>query len=521
MKRILIVEDEFLVRIGLKTTIDWAAHGYIIVGEASNGKEALQLFDEVNPDILITDVKMPVMDGLELLSEAKQRKKELQVIILSNYDNFEYAREAMHLDANQYLLKSEINEEGLLRALGSLVVAPTRSAVNAQKLRTAQEQYLRKLFDTALDTLSVHPKDMVAVRTIFPLETYIALRCDGDVAVTEETDIDSDMKNITSIIDSVVDDAVYHSGFTGGRLQILVVCPVTDSPEDAEERYKKKCELIVRNAQNYFDTALHIGISSVGSGQSITALFAQAEKARINCFFTNQSLCLFSKLEKRAEIPPPKISGKKLTILVDGGVQEELNAYVDQVFASLLELGSFSQVRTAFIDFVSIAKSMCEAKNIDLADGLSGVKFSYDNLMAMSCLKNVQSYIIDLYSAIFNAMGESGDRYSHTIRYCLEYIHCNYSENISLDNLSQAVDISKSYLSMIFKQEMGINFINYLNQYRIERAKELLLGTNLKIYEIADQVGFSSPYYFSKVFKDMTNFSCKEYKDRYAEAGRQ
>ena len=102
MQKVLVVDDEFLVRLGLKTTIDWEAHGYKIVGEASNGKEALEIFDREDPDILLTDIKMPVMDGFKLIEEVRKRKKRIRIVILSHYDDFAFAQKALKFGATQY-----------------------------------------------------------------------------------------------------------------------------------------------------------------------------------------------------------------------------------------------------------------------------------------------------------------------------------------------------------------------------------------------------------------------------------
>ena len=514
VKRILIAEDEFLVRIGLKTTMDWAAHGYTIVGEAANGKEALQLFGETHPDILITDVKMPVMGGLELVSEAKKRKRDLQVVILSNYNDFEYAREFMRLGASRYLLKSEISEQSLLRALESLDVPVQGEAELDGGLRARQERFLRNYFGASMEENQPLPAKASEARNVFPSNHYLAMRCDGDFEPTEETDEETVIKNVESLFHSALENAVYCSGIMGGRLRVSVVCPAPEGPGGEVGRFRRKCGMILRNAKNYFDVELHIGISEVREGRNIARLFSQAEEARIGCFFANQPIRTFAELPPRVTAPAPKVSSRKILGYIDGADPDGMKKYIADTFSRLLPLRNFSDVRTVYIDFLSIAKSVCEEKNIDLADGLSGTKFSYDNLTAIPCLKNVQDYVGDLYSAVFKAVMGGDDYYSHTIRQCLEYIGKNYASNISLDNMAQAVNISKSYLSMIFKQETGINFITYLTRYRVERAKELLLRTNMKIYEIADKVGFSSPYYFSKVFKDWTNLSCKEYKDR-------
>ena len=120
MKKVLIVDDEMLVRVGLKSTMSWEREGFSIVGEAKNGKEAMELFDMYDPDILLTDICMPVMDGLELIQELKSRKKSLKAAILTHYDDFNYAKQAISLGASEYILKSDLSKENLLKVLVKL-----------------------------------------------------------------------------------------------------------------------------------------------------------------------------------------------------------------------------------------------------------------------------------------------------------------------------------------------------------------------------------------------------------------
>lgn len=515
MKRVLIAEDEFLVRLGLKTTINWEAHGCAIMGEASNGKEAMDIFNQVDPDILITDVKMPIMDGLELISHAKRRKKDLKVIILSNYDNFEYARKAMALGATKYLLKSEINEKQLVKLLQELKV-DTKKETDLQvdyKNQMKQERYLRQYLTFLLPDYETNCNEISPPEPyLFEKDAYIIIRCDADMEICTLDTAEKVSKKMEPLFCSALNGAIYCSNIYRGRWLATIVYAHQNL---SIEKCKEQCRMIIRNAKAYFDMNLHIGISSIQDGQQIPQLYLEAEHARVNCFFTNQPICLQSNLTQPISVAAPSVSRSEIVSLVESNHWKDLERYIHGVFSKLLEIRNFSYVRVAYIDFISIAKSLCESNHIHLGQGLSDVKFNYDNLMLFSCLQTVQKYILDLYSAVFSAISKTGGRYSYTIRKCIEFIDANYASNLTLENLALAVNISKSYLSMIFKQEMGVNFITYLTDYRIERAKELLINSDFKIYEIAEKVGFGSPYYFSKVFKDTTKLSCKKFKDRY------
>jgi two-component system response regulator YesN len=152
MKKILIVDDEYIVRLGLKTIVDWAGFGYTLAGEAANGKEAFEFFEKTPVDVILTDIKMPVMDGLELTRKVRARDKKAQIIILSHYDEFSYAQEAIKLGAFRYILKSELTKDNLENVLKSLYLnsdvspAPEQAAGWKENLEEFIEEYMLPSF---------------------------------------------------------------------------------------------------------------------------------------------------------------------------------------------------------------------------------------------------------------------------------------------------------------------------------------------------------------------------------------
>ena len=146
MGKVMIVDDELLVRIGLRSTISWQKYGFTIVADAANGQEAISKFDTTDPDILITDIRMPGMDGIELIKILKKKKPKLKTIILTNYDDFAYTQEALKLGADEYLLKSTLDNQTLLPILKRLWSKVQQESVEDQRLEKLQKQALLGLF---------------------------------------------------------------------------------------------------------------------------------------------------------------------------------------------------------------------------------------------------------------------------------------------------------------------------------------------------------------------------------------
>lgn len=516
MKRVLIVDDEYLVRLGLKTTIDWEAHGYRIVGEAANGKEALELFDQVNPDILMTDIKMAVMDGLELISGIKELGRRVQVVILSNYDDFSYARKAMALGASRYLLKSEISETALIEMLHSLRLEERDDGGLSDDPEPTWRKYLQEqLFGFSADA-NIDPALLSPPPTgLFPNPPYLAIKC-GCLSPTFEDAPDMPLKTLQSIVASSFDfeDVTCCTAVFKSSLYLTMLCSVKKLEPHYMERVEEHCRMMIRNIRNYLDFEVRLGVSVLGDSTDFPSMLAQAEEARKDSFFTQNSITIFEERSVVPDLTGTRVSHSKVKRLVGAKNRAHLTEYINLVFSRLETQRYYPAAKSAFVDFLSVAKSICEEQNLDLSTGLNQVKFDYDNLSRIPSLEHAKLYLLDIYSTIFEAIQSNNSSYSYTIRKCMEYIGENYALNISQEDVAKAVEISSSYLSMIFKQETGINFVAYLNEFRIEKAKELLKGTNLKIYEIAEKVGFASPYYFSRVFKDLTGCSCKEYRDQ-------
>lgn len=519
MKKVLIVDDEFLVRLGLKTTIDWAAHGYSIVGEASNGREALDIFDEVNPDILITDIKMPIMDGLELIKNVKQLNKDVQVVILSNYAEFRFARQAVELGVFQYMLKSEITSQNLIDLLKNLKVEwQSQSGISEQEENKIQkENYIK----AQLFSLPLGRKNMVDMieppkEGIFHGETYLVMILYSDISTLTESAVDMMNKAICALADSTYENPIYCTKIYKDQMFFTIIAEVDGEESFIYKTALKQCGVLARNASYYFDVSLQGGVSRISGAEDFPDMIRQAEAARENCFFEEEKFCLYQDEAVTEMVKVPHISHKKLNHFFENGDKDGVLEYIESVFLKLKEVRNYQTIKNVFIDFLAIGKSLCESFGEIRPQSLESSKFDYDNLVQLPTLKSVKDYIVEIYRAIFEVSHSfEENEYSYTVRTCISYIEEYYASNISLDDAAKAVNVSKSYLSMLFKQETGTNFVTFLNDYRIRQAKILLSKTNLKIYEVAEKVGFCSPYYFSKIFKDITGMNCKEYKDKY------
>jgi two-component system response regulator YesN len=202
--------------------------------------------------------------------------------------------------------------------------------------------------------------------------------------------------------------------------------------------------------------------------------------------------------------------------MLEHNQKDKILEYIQNIFRELRKYKSYAQVHDAFIDFLSIGKLLREKYQFKEQASLSESKFNYAVFHDLKFIGDVEFYIYGIFLALLAGKQGGEIMYSYSVKKCLSFIQQNYAKNISLSDAAKNTELSHNYLSFIFKQETGINFNTYLSQFRVEQAKKLLASSNLRIYQVAEEVGFSNPYYFSKVFKEFTGLSCKQYRDQGA-----
>ena len=514
MYHILIVDDEFLVRLGLKTTINWEEHGYKVVGEAANGKEALEMVQTLKPDIVLVDIKMPLINGLEFIEEVQRTKKDISFIILSNYESFQYAKRAMNLGVSNYLLKSEINANTLLTTLNAVKNERTSREGGSSSRKQVRKTYLDNVLRQARINTYIPEKAEAPPAGLFVEENYVVIKYYCNIALMNEQSIDMLCKMMTSLVEDEFVGVIYNEVIFQSHYYFTMVCP---SNEETKLQYKEKSASIGRKLNYYFTVDLKGGISPMRDANGIPQMLREAEWAREQSFFCSHAFIISE--DKHQELigseTKQHISNSTITKYLKEQDAEALKQYIHSMFEKIKEQGSYLCAHYAFIDFLTIAKSNLEKLKLEETANITN-KLEYDNWNVLSSIEETRHYICDVFDNLLHSNSKSSLSYSASVKKTIAYIEENYAKNITLEDMAKNVEISNSYLSMLFKQETGINLVTYLNQYRIEKGKMLLATTNHKIYEIAEMVGFGSPYYFSKIFKDITGMQCKGYRDAFS-----
>lgn len=531
MKRVLIADDELLVRIGLKSTISWEENGFVVVGEAKNGREAVELFEKFDPDILLTDIRMPVMNGLELIQELKARKSSLKAVILTHYDDFNYAKEAIKLGASEYILKSDLSQENLLTILNRLSDEIGRlnendiqanSHANNEKFNDADnvDRLFRRIVAGDYKSKQELAGILIKIKTFFKHRLYAVavakVFTDHLNELMHELEREGIKKSIENVSNQVFTENYISQIFCFNDDEIFYLLNIEGIQDSKKitEKVKNQVALLKKNIMQFLEIDMNIGLSNVSeSYENIPKLLEKARTALDYCYFEPSGVVVFDEGIGGYEAGCPKIHLDTIRNYIKTFEKGQLSDYIDNIFEELFKLKNISFVREVFIDFLSYAKVIAAELNLKNHPAFSEQKLSYMYFEKLQSFEMAKKYITDIFYELMDRTDENKSaKYSFIISKCIDYIRNNYHKNISLTDVADSVQISKSYLSLLFKQETGINFSSFLANYRIEKSKKLLRESNYKIYEIAEKVGFDNPYYFSKVFKEVTGISCKEFK---------
>lgn len=536
--KVFLVEDEMVIRRGIKNSIDWEKEGYIFCGEASDGELAYPMIIKEKPDILITDIRMPFMDGLELCKLVKKELPNIKILILSGYDEFDYAKEAIRLGVTEYLLKP-ISSGKLLEALNGVSESIRREKEDKdlvrkymEEMRENTEHEKQKFFEQmiagnlsmadALETGKKYEMNLSAGMynlLLFRFTLGEENRKSGKLLGEAEYAIEK----LTERLEYVFE---FQRGVEGWAFLLMA-----DNEEQMSERVKELSKDLEEIMKNYSTIAYFGGIGQpVARLRELEESFREAERAlaarftmELNRIISVEDIRMAQNVDTLDDIEITSFGEieKTRTMLekfLNNGAEDEIDEFVDVYINELPEENLKSVLMRQYIimDAYIVMMSFCE--KIEGIEGeMQAQSEELKNSMKTSqTLEEIKNYIRMLLKKIIGVRDTiSGRRYSDIIEIAKDQIRKTYmSDEISLNTIAAEVGMSPSYFSSIFSKEMGKTFVEYLTEIRMDRAKELLMCSSMKTSEIGYEVGYKDPHYFSYIFKKTQNCTPKEFRAR-------
>lgn len=533
MFKVLIVDDESIIRKGLKNIIDWRSLDCEVCGEACDGIEGIRMIKELHPHIIITDINMPEIDGLKMIREVKQQLPRGKIIILTGYRDFEYIQEAIRLGAFDYVLKPSKIED---------LTAIVKKAISELQCGCKLEEELTKLkkhFESKIPLL----RQKLLYDIMFRINTK-----------------EDEILEGLSLYDLFIDD-----------FAIMAVETEEDNQESTKSQYEKYLYQfgIINTFQEMLGASFNIAEVPINNkiilfiiqpretsqGYIFSSLYRDAvslQELVRNCFsFTvtisistkgNGAMQLADKAKEALEALDYKFyMGKNTVILYDDlksfykSTDFSMLEHYEKVLVQKVKSGNGESVSLVLMDIMkcinecklekeSIKKFYWNAINMiytlpttmkldDEIISSKGITEIFGVLDQCESFMDLNGILEEIATNIANRINSFNRKtINSTLQKAMDYIRANYNESITLNEVAEHTYVSIYYLSRMFTKELGKNYVDYLNEVRIEKAKEYLKDSGYKTYEIAELVGIKDAHYFSKIFKKYTGVTPSEYK---------
>lgn len=528
MIHVLLVEDEFLVRIGLKTLIRWEEEGFRLIGEAANGREALELLKEAPCDLLLTDINMPHMDGLTLLRRVKELYPHMKCIILSNHDDFEFVRTALQLGASDYVLKLTMEPKELTDKLCVVrqQIDQERSdlshvsRLNYKIERFQQEIREKRFYEIMTKGCSRREIEEVLEEFVVPeSDVYrcIMLQIDSYQHVLQHNQFKSEKLLIQSVANIVLELVRGHGGgeliqLEYGRFSLLT-----------GQFSARLLEEIRDSVKTYLKLNISFGVSrSFTDIYSMHAAYLEAERAlRFNFYGSANKIMFAERLPAAEKAGSGHMNGidEKWIKLLEQRDKEGIKCLIAETGERMRTRQTIdpSEVKEQWIKIVHLfAQGLNEVGgDIYSVEPLES-KLPFQAIRNGETLDEIVAWLEKWSDVYFHYLNHcSHHQWRPEIQLVAQLIKEQYATAIKLSDLAKAVGYSESYLSVLYKKETGETIMDAITRHRLKKAKELLKDRSLKIYEISDAVGYTDANYFGKFFRKVEGIYPQEYRKTY------
>ncbi|MBN1221001.1 MAG: response regulator [Anaerolineae bacterium] len=522
LHKIFLVEDEIIAREGIRDNVDWTAAGFEFCGEAPDGEIALPLIETTQPDVLITDIKMPFMDGLQLCKIVRERMPQVKVIILSGHDEFNYAQEAVKLGVTEYLLKpvGVRDLHNLLKKVALKIEQEKAEEEQLQQLKeqiaenraTLRERFLLKLVMGAISSSEAIEKSQMLEMDIvakYYLVIIIKVELHGCTEGFDYYEYQQVQQIVSRLVGNNPDVFLLKKD-----MEELVLILKGHYVEYLEEEGYFLLELITHEINSKTKCTLTVGVGHpkkrIGDiYQSFVEALANAQ----NVIEEKGRLGPASEVDKTELL---KLDKSVIENYLRCGTKDEFNdlfnAYIQPFSETALR--SYLIKNYIFVDVVLTTAKFVKELNGSIDQIIPEINHIETLLMNIKTMDQIREQAQKILVSVLEFRdSQANNQYVEMIHQAKEYIDAHYSDpDISLSEVAARVSLSPSHFSAVFSQETGETFKEYLTQIRIKKAKELLRTTTLKTFEISYQIGYNDPHYFSHVFKKNTNVSPKKFR---------
>ncbi len=534
MFKVMIIDDETIIRTGIKNIINWKQFDCKICAEASDGEEGAALIKQHLPDIIITDIRMPGIDGLKMINEIKDVVPDCKIIVLTGYRDFDYVQEAIKLGVFDFVLKPTKIEE--------LTAVIDRAVNELKSLQSKEEEFnkLKKLFEQNIPVLKekflydliyelyADNEDLLPRAELLGIDISLFLLLVVEIDIDENAIISQYDRNLYQfgIINTFVD--VFSDSFEVTDIPlndrgVAFILEIKDN-KGYLEQINNKCDYLQELLTNCFGITVTIAVSTEGREiMQLPERYNQCVEALERKFYIGDNTVIYHEdikgFFKYADYAPLEKHQKLLLEGIKTGNGAMVSQKIEDIFEYInsienIDMNYLKNYCWNIITYVNnIRLSVAQASNDRNVEGIN-ILSVHNIINGSQKVEELKELVIEVCRGITTKI----NNYNNTsiklvLRKAVTYIQKHYNDQITLNLVAEHVYVSTSYLSRMFKKELGVNFIDYLNGLRVEKAKELLIDPRYKTYEVAEKVGISDAHYFSRLFKKYEGISPTEFRD--------
>lgn len=532
--KVLIVDDEPIVRKGIAKVVNWNQLGCEVIGEAGNGLVGMEMIRKYTPDIIIADINMPKLNGLDMIKETLDIVKHSKIIVLTGYRDFDYIQEAMRIGAFDYLLKPsklDVLIKTIKRALLELKYTyklnetKTKLINNFEKAKPVLKEKLLK--DIIIKVVNLDDTVINELRTYdLSLKEYYVILI--EMGMTKDIYSRQIHKfGLYNTFEEVFKEHFIYESVDIGNNKVIFI--VSSKEKDFKDQILSNLEEMMELMTKCFEISLTASMSTLGSDiyelpRKATECF---DSIGYSYYLGEGSIILAEdfELDEHSDISELEAYSNELLKYIKLGDKNNIKASIEEISNALkyntsyhcVDVNSFLiRIIYDIYNYVLINKQLDEKSY-----GLDGV-ILHEKVQAACRVEDLISIIKEFAHAVASDTNNlRKESLNNIISKAIHYIKSNYTKSITLNDISKHVNVSTYYLSRMFKKEIGKNFSEYLIEFRMNKAKEFLKNPEFKLYEIADMIGINDSHYFSRLFKKNFGITPTQYRSKCLETDRE
>ncbi len=496
MNTVLIVDDELPARELLKLSIKSIEKEFTIIGEARNGEDAYSKYKKLSPDIVITDIQMPLVDGIELIKRIKQDNIKQKIVILSCHESFEYAKLAIKLGVSDYLIKDSYTDNELISLLKSISTEKEEDN-NIIEGKEDISIYFNKFLNNDEEAIGIIEENFAEKK-----KNYFITVCD--------------IGNENNIEYEEIDNTISYK-ISKNRVVSLHKIEENSSRLLTLNNWYSEISTFKKSMDKYNKKIITIGVSKLfNKFDDIEGYYKQAVQAlEFIVFYGKGKIIYFENIEKRNDIrfiDQFKENFKMLKTAFDHRNNEKVVSIIRDIYekniSGMMLYNYLYYVNSLLFGYLTY---VITTFNMEFEDICEKDEVSISKINELNSFEEMGKWMEDKFTLVLKQI-EEDEKYSRIVKQALSYIKENYNYDFSIEEVAENIGIHKAYLSRVFKAEVGKTISLYLTELRIARAVELFKNKEVKNSEIPYSIGYNSAQNFHHAFKQIMGITPKEYQ---------